>query len=176
MPVASCRVGALTVLSLSDGTGAVAPEDFFPAVPDTAWRTDDDTYLRADGQFELNFGCFLIGEAANWTLVDTGYGARPGSYGGRLLSELAGAGVRPEEITRVIITHLHADHAGGAAVDRDGRAVPVFPRARHLLQRRDWDARSVLEQGFPDLHRCMDPIAEVGLLELIDGDVRVTPA
>ncbi len=174
MPAVSCRVGALTVLSLSDGAVAATPAQFFPAVPTTAWSTEDTAYVRADGRFAMNLGCFLVREGESWALVDTGNGTRPGSYGGKLLSGLQAVGVVPEQIERVIITHLHADHAGGNTIDRGASAVPMFPNAGHFLQRQEWEARAELAQGFPDLDRCIDPIAEAGLLELVDGDAAIT--
>ncbi|HLZ72744.1 MAG TPA: MBL fold metallo-hydrolase [Dehalococcoidia bacterium] len=176
MSAVSCRVGALTVLSLRDGAVAATPAQFFPAVSPAAWTADETAYLRADGRFAMNLGCFLVHEGESWTLVDTGNGTRPGSYGGKLLNELQAEGVAPEQIACVIITHLHADHAGGNTVDRDGAAVPLFPNARHVVQRRDWEARAEHARDFPDLDRCLDPIAEAGLLELIDGDAAVTAA
>ena len=48
-------------------------------------------------------------------------------------------GVRPEEITHVLITHAHYDHFAGVAVERDGRYVARFPQARHLIGRADWE-------------------------------------
>src|SRR4029078_9602980 len=56
----------------------------------------------------------------------------------RLLIELAPRGVRPDEVTLVINTHLHFDHAGGNT-RRDGdRLVPTFPRATYVFQRLEW--------------------------------------
>jgi glyoxylase-like metal-dependent hydrolase (beta-lactamase superfamily II) len=43
-----------------------------------------------------------------------------------------------------------------------------------VLQRREWQAVPLLEPGFPNLHRCLDPIVEAGLLDLVDGDVSLS--
>lgn len=176
MPPVSCRVGALTLISLSDGGVAATPAQFFPTVPPETWTAEERAYLRADGRFAMNLGCFLVREGERWALVDAGNGTRPGSWGGKLLSALQEIDVTPAQIERVIITHLHADHAGGTTVDRDGVAVPVFPRAKHYLQRRDWQARADLSSDFLELDRCLDPLADAGQLELLDGDATLTAA
>lgn len=169
----SIQVGALTVAALADGRLAAPAASFFPDAPASAWQ-DEAAYLNANGLFAMNIGCFLVREAGQWSLVDTGDGTRAGSYGGRLREQLALAGVAPEEIVRVILTHLHGDHIGGATEDRDGEPAMLFPRARHVLQRREWEARAELAAGTPHLYRCLDPVAQAGLLELVDGDVALS--
>lgn len=51
------------------------------------------------------------------------------------LARLAAAGVRPEAVDFVLLTHLHADHVGWNTRLLDGRWVPTFPRARHVFSR-----------------------------------------
>lgn len=55
----------------------------------------------------------------------------------RLLRELAGAGLAPEDIDIVVCTHLHADHVGWNTRLDNGRWVPTFPRARYGMSRRE---------------------------------------
>jgi glyoxylase-like metal-dependent hydrolase (beta-lactamase superfamily II) len=52
---------------------------------------------------------YLLPEDEGWTLVETG----PSSCRGALLRGLKAAGVMPEEVRRVLVTHIHLDHAGG---------------------------------------------------------------
>lgn len=49
------------------------------------------------------------------------------------LQRLAAAGVRPEDVDYVLLTHLHSDHVGWNTRLADGRWIPTFPRARHLM-------------------------------------------
>jgi len=46
---------------------------------------------------------------------------------------LAAVGVDPDDVDIVVLTHLHPDHCGGATRLVDGRWVPTFRRARHLV-------------------------------------------
>jgi len=88
-------------------------------------------------------------------------------------SSLARAGFKPEDITKVVLTHLHFDHAGAATkLDSTGKPVPRFPNARYYVQRKEWDLAlnpnrrsraAYLPENFLPLH-------EAGQLELIDGD------
>ena len=102
------------------------------------------------------------------------YGLREPS---RMSAELARVGLNAEDIDQVVLTHLHSDHSGGC-VRRDGEAfVPIFSRARHIVQRREWedaldpDVRSRVSY----LKEMLLPLEEHGLLQLVDGDQEILP-
>jgi glyoxylase-like metal-dependent hydrolase (beta-lactamase superfamily II) len=58
-----------------------------------------------------------------------------------LETSLAGVGLSPGDITRVINTHFHFDHAGGnTRLTPEGEIVPAFPRATYYIQRQEWEA------------------------------------
>ena len=85
--------------------------------------------------------CLLIETADRRILVDTGIGDKQGEkfrshfepHGeASLTSSLDSLGYRPEDITDVLLTHLHFDHAGGAVISDDqGRLRPAFPAATY---------------------------------------------
>jgi glyoxylase-like metal-dependent hydrolase (beta-lactamase superfamily II) len=57
-----------------------------------------------------------------------------------LMQSLAEKGVHPEEITDVILTHLHFDHVGGACEkDSDGKVFNAFPNAIYWSNKKHWD-------------------------------------
>lgn len=93
--------------------------------------------------------CLLIEEGDRLVLIDCGIGnkqdAKFFSYyylhgDASLENSLKKHGFSPDDITDVVLTHLHFDHCGGA-VSRasDGRLFPAFPRARYWTNRRHWD-------------------------------------
>ena len=95
-----------------------------------------------------------------------------------LLRSLGRLGVRPDEVDLVLTTHLHWDHAGGFTRRGPGGAVELtFPRAKHVVQRREWDfamhpdVRSRAGYIEDDLL----PVAEAGLLEFGAGEAEVAP-
>ncbi len=118
-------------------------------------------------------------------LVETGNGDKFSAkeraiYGieqqGCLLRALAAESIAPESIDVVIMTHLHYDHAGGAVRRDDGGALaPVFPRARHVVQRRELeDALHPHERNRASyLIENIEPLLEAGRLEAVDGEVEV---
>jgi len=165
----------ITIVPLSDGHATPVAADIFPGVPADQWDGLRE-YLGPGGTMSVNFGSFLIREDETWTLVDTGFGNRPDSGGGKLMGELEKAKVRPDEIARVIITHLHGDHIGGNTFDQDGKPELVFKNARHVVQRLDWDfflqPDSIASR--PVITLCAVPLEAAGVLDLVDGDRSLT--
>src|SRR5438270_384957 len=54
---------------------------------------------------------------------------------------LAGAGLKPQDIDLVVLSHLHFDHVGAlVAPGRDGELTPLFPRAKHVVQAGELEA------------------------------------
>jgi len=83
---------------------------------------------------EVSINAFLVHTGERLVLIDTGAGSLFPS-GGRILHSLAAAGYAPEDITDVMITHVHGDHSAG--LSRDGKRV--FPNATVHVDGRDVD-------------------------------------
>lgn len=79
---------------------------------------------------QTSVNCYVVHTADHTILIDAGcgYSARP--RGGRLLENLAVAGILPNQVDKILMTHLHPDHAGGLT-DEQGEAV--FPNADLLM-------------------------------------------
>ncbi len=127
--------------------------------------------LDGDGKVTLNFACFLLHADGRNVLVDTGNGPESG---GKLLDELAAAGVRADEIDTVVFTHLHGDHTGWNLV-RDNGALR-FPRARYLVPRGDWEHYRSQVPPPSSFTRDIAPLERLGALELIDGEHALSPS
>jgi glyoxylase-like metal-dependent hydrolase (beta-lactamase superfamily II) len=108
------------VYCLSDGAKVFEPE-VFPELSD-ARRGE---LLSAAGETEIRteFNAFLIHFHGEWMLVDAGCGALFGSGAGLLAQRMADLGVVPTDITRLVFTHMHGDHCGGALIN-GARAYP----------------------------------------------------
>ncbi len=90
---------------------------------------------------------------------------------------LAAAGIAREDVTDVILTHLHFDHAGGST-RRDGeRIVPAFPRATYHVQRRNLEqARRPNERDRASyLAENFEPLEEAGVLRAREPDEEILP-
>jgi glyoxylase-like metal-dependent hydrolase (beta-lactamase superfamily II) len=87
--------------------------------------------------------------------------------------ELAQLGFKPEDITDVILTHLHFDHAGGSTkTDENQKLQLAFPNAVHHLQKKHWEwGQNPSDRDkasfFPENY---NPIKETGHLKLYEGD------
>jgi len=174
-------LGAITVTALDDGSGPLfrPRREAFPRATDEQWRRADELDPKArsaDGEWLLHFRCFAVRAAdGTLTLVDTGIGpvgAPASSWApvpGELPSELTGAGIDPDEVTTVVLTHLHTDHVGWAVVDE-----PYFANATYLLQRAEYEA---IDELNPELrHALIEPLEAAQQLRLLDGDMQLNAA
>lgn len=135
----------------------------------------------------LHMRCLLLEGEGRLILIDTGLGHK---YDEKfrdiyavdhatctLEASLRQAGFEVSEVTDVILTHLHFDHAGGATQRTGDRLEVAFPHARFHVQRRHWDWAlhpNPRERG-SFLKENLEPLAASGQLELVDGDVELFP-
>jgi len=94
------------------------------------------------------------------------------------MTDLARVDLMKEDITHVILTHLHFDHAGGSTfIDQDGSLKIQFPNAKYYVQRGEWEIS--LKPNIRDRRSYkpenLIPLEEAGVLELLDGDCEVLP-
>jgi glyoxylase-like metal-dependent hydrolase (beta-lactamase superfamily II) len=158
----------------------------FGVVPRTLWeRTSPPDELN---RVRLNANCLFVEAGSQRILVETGMGDKwsprqAEMYGIRRQRPLAEslhalAGCRAEDVTVVVNTHLHFDHAGGnTTTDEAGRVVPTFPNARYLVSRAEFEhAERPHERDrasyLPDNWR---PLVESGQLELMPASYEVVP-
>lgn len=126
------KIGDLEVLVVSDGEAKAPGTVYFPGTTPEQWEPHK-RWLDHQGNVRFPFSCFLVRSGDRRVLIDTGLGpVKLWTFtGGALLSELASAGVRPEEVDTVFVTHLHVDHCGSVALPRDGRLQATFPNATY---------------------------------------------
>jgi glyoxylase-like metal-dependent hydrolase (beta-lactamase superfamily II) len=84
----------------------------------------------------ISINCFLIEIDGRVILVDTGLGGEVTAATGRLEVELRSIGMELGDISHVLLTHLHADHFGGAISEA---GICRFPNARFLAHRAEHD-------------------------------------
>jgi glyoxylase-like metal-dependent hydrolase (beta-lactamase superfamily II) len=121
-------------------------------------------------------------------LVDTGWGDKQDEkffrhvhlHGGEGLVEgLKTRGYRAEDITDVFLTHLHADHCGGAVkLSSSGSGYELaFPEAAYHVSRIQWEwaAKNNLREADSFLEENIFPIEQSGHLNLVDEECELFP-
>lgn len=178
------KLGDLEFHILNDGTFRLDGGAMFGVIPRPMW----ERVTPPDGRNRIlmAMNSLLIRAAGKTILVETGAGdkwddKRRDIYAfegqPRLLEQLAARGVRPEQVDIVVNTHLHFDHCGWNTRLVNGKALPVFPKARYVVQRAELEhAKNPSERDrasyFPDN---FVPMEESGQWWLLDGDQEIVP-
>ncbi len=181
----SFKIGSIPCHIVTDGRQLVDGGGFFGLVPRVLW----ERVIRPDekNRIPVQMRSLLIESSAGLILVDVGQGdkitAKERSIFGmedgnqRLAADLQRVGFSPDDVDIVLMTHLHADHAGGCthwgkSNDPKSEAVPSFPNARYLIQRLE-----MADAAFPNertrgtyFPNNWEPLRSTGQLELVDGD------
>ena len=178
--------GERTVTVLSDGLQRLDGGAMFGVVPRALWEKKLPPDER--NRIRLGMNCLLVEGPEGRTVVETGSGGKDDAkfrdiYGierhGGLPARLVEAGAAPETIDRVVVTHLHFDHAGGTTTwaDDGETAVPAFPNARYHIGWEEFDtamhpnernAASYLKRNFA-------PLGDAGVVEWVEGGHEVAP-
>jgi glyoxylase-like metal-dependent hydrolase (beta-lactamase superfamily II) len=179
-PREQVRIGDTTVTYLPDGEVRLQPTEVFPESAPDGWARHA-SYLDDDGRLPVSVGSFLVRTPSYSALIDLGLGdvdfEVPGfaSFrGGRLLTSLAGEGLKADDIDVVLFTHLHHDHVGwtsnlAPAPNMAAREVEglTFARATHYVRRQEWEHWSGVDDIVgPHLEAVQRPLA--GVVEFVD--------
>lgn len=106
------KLGEIELILLSDGGFDMQPKSLFPGTGDQLIETAKKQFLSPDS-VPGHVNTLLIRSGGKTLLVDTGCGNLFGPSTGKLPKNLQRAGVDPETIDHVLITHIHPDHVGG---------------------------------------------------------------
>jgi glyoxylase-like metal-dependent hydrolase (beta-lactamase superfamily II) len=144
-----------------------------------AWLRPD-FWDETTGDLGSRIGTWVVRTPEHLVLIDTGVGndkrREPNPLWhlrrGTFLDDLAAAGVRPEQVDYVVITHMHVDHVGWNTRLVDGRWVPTFPNARYVFAGEEWSFWKHESARGGDEYACIDdsvlPIVASGRAMLVD--------
>ena len=130
----SFKVGRVQVTALQDAGFTLANDGKvfgLNATPEEVGKVLAAAGAPTD-KISLSVDALMVRTGGRVVLIDTGLG--PGAHGA-LPESLAKAGVTPEDVTDVLITHAHGDHIGGL-VGADGK--PAFPKAKVRMSANEW--------------------------------------
>lgn len=157
----------------------------FGVVPKVVW----ERYKPADEDNLVEMACvgLIVRHRGRIIVCETGIGSKLDEKRARqvrlrepegMLTALRRLGIRPDEVDVVLATHLHWDHAGGfTRRSAAGEVEVTFPRAKHFIQRREWDFALDCDPRSRAAYLAEDfvPVADAGLAEFVDGDAEVVP-
>src|SRR5206468_11864792 len=139
------RIGPWRIDLLEAGTLWLDGGSMFGSVPKPLWAKLQPPDER--NRIRLAMRCLLLHGHGRCVLVDDGIGNkfspkladiyRIETGVPTLEDSLERLGLSVNDVTDVVLTHLHFDHAGGSTRSVDGRIVPRLPRARYHLQRKN---------------------------------------
>lgn len=163
------RIGSLELIALVDNVMPYPATAVYPEAGDAI--NPYRHHLDSEGRVALNFGCYFVADGDVRLLVDTGWGPE---YNGKLLEELAAAGIERESVTHILFTHLHGDHTGWNIDRASGK--PIFTNARYLVPKGDWGYYSSQPEKPASFVRDVEPLYADGRVELVDGEQRISGA
>ena len=129
------QMGAITVTALYDGKVEIDAKLLKGKSAASIAQLLRQGKQPANTGVQTAVNAFLLDDGKHKVLVDTGAAGNMGATAGRLLESLASAGYSAAEVSAVLLTHLHPDHAGGLL--RDG--VAAFPNAHIYAAKEDAD-------------------------------------
>jgi len=128
--------GASELVVLSDGHMVVPADMLAPSVPQAELRA----FLTASGvrtdRVDFHINVALVRAGDEYVLIDAGAGLNWEATAGRLPESMEQAGVKPEQIGTVIVTHAHPDHLWGLIDEFDDSLR--FPKARVVMSDREF--------------------------------------
>lgn len=156
----------------------------FGVVPKALWSrvypSDENNLI------DLTLRSLIVETGGHVILVDTGWGDKQDEkffrhtyiHGGEgLINGLKNRGYEPEDITDVVLTHLHADHCGGGVIKNTGGSgyALTFPNALYHVSRTQWDwaMKNNLREEDAFLEENIFPISQSGHLKLVDEDAEL---
>jgi glyoxylase-like metal-dependent hydrolase (beta-lactamase superfamily II) len=152
----------------------------FGVIPKNLWQKSNPP----DDQNRIKLATrnLLLENGKKKILVDTGMGNKWDDKAKKIYdidqqrnsieTSLQELNLKPEDITDVILTHLHFDHTGGSTKHENGKIVPAFPNAKYFVHKKNYewamnpserDKGSYIKENFA-------PLYEEGVLNLISDE------
>jgi glyoxylase-like metal-dependent hydrolase (beta-lactamase superfamily II) len=149
----------MEIFVLGEGSYSVdVTKKFIPFNPDL------DNPKDRPGSLFIHVNPFLVKMEHDLILFDAGLGFKDTRDELLLHQHIRNAGFEPEEVTLVLMSHLHYDHSGGLVVEHNGRLEPSFPQAEHVVQKGEWDF--AITEKSSSYHR--------EIFEALEGSVQIT--
>jgi glyoxylase-like metal-dependent hydrolase (beta-lactamase superfamily II) len=177
-------VGSLECYCFNSGSFYTDGGASMGVLPKTIWRKTLSVDDR--NRIELATNVLLIKSREDTILVDTGLGYEHDEKTKKiyspqtstLLEKLSSLGVNRNQISKIVMTHLHHDHWGGLLHWANGTPEPMFPKAHIYIQKTEWETAinpDLLNEAAYRNTDSLQVLAEKGQLRLIEGSYALSP-
>lgn len=174
------KIGKYKLLTIQSGYFSLDGGAMFGIIPKPLWEKTNPADVQ--NRVTLSTRNLLLISDARKILIDTGMGSKWDDKAKNIYnidskldleSSLEHVGIKCEDVTDVLLTHLHFDHTGGSTKLLNNKLVPVFPNAKYYVQKKnfEWamnpserDRGSYIKENF-------EPLVKEGVLELINGEI-----
>ena len=187
------QIGPYEVLPLNTGIFGLDGGAMFGTVPKVLWEKSNPADSK--NRIEMEARALCLRSQDRVVVIDTGnggdfiakYGEKLGgkfaemynltSQGPEVITALSRYGISIDDVTDVILTHLHFDHAGGATCEKGGRIVPTFPRAKYWVQEANLQTarKPNLREKASYFAANFEPLVEAGCVQLLTGEGEFLP-
>jgi glyoxylase-like metal-dependent hydrolase (beta-lactamase superfamily II) len=175
------KIGKINVIAVNDGAAIFDVLGVIPKEKKAATvRVLAKSLVKSPILSSVN--AFVIFAGGRTIMVDAGTGNLFGVKLGKLPESLRAAGIQPDSITDILVTHIHPDHTGGLVVS--GKIV--FPNATLHVNRKELDfwtnksagdnASGPTKQYFGQVESTVGPYVTSGRVKLFEGETQVLPS
>jgi glyoxylase-like metal-dependent hydrolase (beta-lactamase superfamily II) len=174
------KIGKYTLQIINSGYFGLDGGAMFGIIPKPLWQKTNPP--DEANRIKLATRNLLLSNGNRKILIDTGMGDKwdekskniyaVDQRSASLFDSLGKLNITSDEITDVILTHLHFDHTGGSTKIENDKLVPAFPGAKYYVQKKNYewaikpserDKGSYIKDNF-------QPLMEEGVLNFIDGE------
>ncbi|PJA98307.1 MAG: MBL fold metallo-hydrolase [Ignavibacteriales bacterium CG_4_9_14_3_um_filter_30_11] len=172
------KIGVYKIKVIHAGYFSLDGGAMFGIIPKSLWSKNNPP--DEANRIKLATRLLLLQSESKNILIDTGMGDKWDEksrdiysieqVNNSLIKALSVEGIKPDEITDVILTHLHFDHTGGSTILMNGKLLPTFPNAKYLVQKKNYewalnptdrDKGSYIKDNFI-------PLVKEGILNFVD--------
>lgn len=179
------RIGSYEVHTIETGEFALDGGAMFGVVPKTLWSKKIG--VDEKNRIDMRLRCLLLQGDGKNILIDNGMGTKWDEkmadiyrldYSHTTIEKSLGAhGLSAGQITDVILTHLHFDHAGSSTKSENGKLIPAFSKATYYIQKEnlEWAQNPKEKDKASYVREDWEPLLKEGVLKIIEGEKEILP-
>lgn len=174
------KIGKYEIVSVETGRFYLDGGAMFGIIPKPLWERSNPPDEK--NRIEMAARVLLLRSEAKLILIDTGMGVKwevksKSIYNynfteNLLFTGLMKHGIKPEDITDVILTHLHFDHTGGSTIYEGEKLIPAFPNAVYHVRKKnyEWGVTATERDKGSYIKENFEPLMKEGVLKLTDTE------